>query len=159
VQIKREAIEHEIKRFMRPDACRYLRPDWRRHWPRGSENDPLYRFYESCERKYRPDQARVPAGSREGGQWMDEGGGGGQEGPQAPTTSDQPARLAGDISGFTKHGINRAISRAVSPAAILDAVTNPLRIIPQEDGKVRYEGRGAVVVLNPAGAVVTVWGR
>lgn len=26
--------------------------------------------------KYRPDQARVPAGSREGGQWTDEGGGG-----------------------------------------------------------------------------------
>lgn len=27
--------------------------------------------------KYRPDQARVPAGSREGGQWTTEGGGGG----------------------------------------------------------------------------------
>ena len=40
---------------------------------RGSE---LEKLYEEIERKYRSDQARVPAGSREGGQWTDEGGGG-----------------------------------------------------------------------------------
>jgi hypothetical protein len=39
--IKQEAIEHELKRFMRPDAHRYLRPDWRRFWKPGHENDPL----------------------------------------------------------------------------------------------------------------------
>ena len=42
-----------------------LRFDWER---------TIGQYY---KRKYRPDQPRVPAGSREGGQWTDEGGGGG----------------------------------------------------------------------------------
>lgn len=46
--------------------------------------------------KYRPDQARVPAGSREGGQWTDEGGGGdsgsdGGGGTEAGTLDAQEA--------------------------------------------------------------------
>lgn len=60
---------------MRPDAHRFLRPDWRRYVQPGSE---LARQYAELEAKYRPDQPRVPAGRREGGQWMDEGGVGGQ---------------------------------------------------------------------------------
>lgn len=51
---------------------RWLRHDWRRYVQRGSE---LEKFYEEIERKYRPDQARVPAGNPDGGQWTDEGGG------------------------------------------------------------------------------------
>ena len=51
-----------------------MRPDWRRHVKNVSE---LAAYYESIERKYRPDQARVPAGDPGGGQWTDEGGAGG----------------------------------------------------------------------------------
>lgn len=47
----------------------FLRPDWRRFWKPGQENDPVYRFYEWVERKYRPDQARDWHG-----RWTDEGG-------------------------------------------------------------------------------------
>ena len=65
--IKPEAIEHEIKRFMRPD--------WRRYWKPGHENDPLYRLYESVERKFDPDQPRVEAGNPDGGQWTSGDGG------------------------------------------------------------------------------------
>jgi hypothetical protein len=66
--------EYQIKRWMRPDAQRFLRPDWRRFWKPGHENDPLYRYYESIERKFDPSQPRVPAGSSDGGQWTSGGG-------------------------------------------------------------------------------------
>ncbi|MBS0249345.1 MAG: hypothetical protein JSR61_22265 [Proteobacteria bacterium] len=64
--------ERELLRWMRPDAHRFLRPDWRRHVREDSELAPVLALY---EQKYRPDQPRVPAGSREGGQWSAEGGG------------------------------------------------------------------------------------
>ena len=52
---------HQRARWLRPDAERWLKPDWR-------------------ERKYNPDQPRVPAGSSDGGQWTSgEGGTGGGE--------------------------------------------------------------------------------
>ena len=73
----------------------------------------------------------------------------------APTLS--PLRLAGEITGFTKHGINQAITRGVSPSALHDAVTNPIRILPQSNNSVRYVGSGAVVVLDPLGQVITTW--
>jgi hypothetical protein len=65
-QIKQAALDRELKRWMRPD--------WRSYWKPGHENDPLYRLYEDVERKYSPDQPRVPAGSSEGGQWTRGGG-------------------------------------------------------------------------------------
>ena len=110
-------------------------------------------------RKYSEDQPRVPAGQAGGGQWTsgDEGGD-----PNSDTLqpSENPAiQLAADITGFTKHGINQAINRGVSPAAILDAVNNPIKILPQLNGTIRYVGRDAVVVLNPAGGIVTLWGQ
>jgi hypothetical protein len=49
VQIRRAAIDYEIKRFMRPDWRRFMRP--------GHGNDPLYRLYERIERKYRTSRA------------------------------------------------------------------------------------------------------
>lgn len=76
-EVKREAIERELKRFMRPD--------WRRFWRPGHEDDPLYRLYERIERKYSPEQPRVPAGSRESGQWTSDGG---------SSNSGQGARVA-----------------------------------------------------------------
>ena len=48
---------------MRPDAHRFIRPDWRRFVNAGSELEALV---EDIERKYRSDQPRVPAGSPEG---------------------------------------------------------------------------------------------
>jgi hypothetical protein len=63
-------------------------------------------------------------------------------------------QVAGDITGFTKHGINQAISRG---ASLHNAVVNPLQILPQANGTTQYVGSGAVVVLNPLGQVVTTW--
>ena len=60
-QTGQDALDHELRRWMRPD--------WRRWWKPGHENDPIYKEYERIERKFSPDQPRVPAGSREGGQW------------------------------------------------------------------------------------------
>ena len=62
-------LEHQLKRWMRPDAHHFVRADWRKFARPGSEDGHPFALY---ERKYRPDQPRVPAGSREGGQWTDE---------------------------------------------------------------------------------------
>lgn len=64
------ALEHEFKRWMRPDAHRFIRSDWRRFVAPGSE---LWALYELIEYKYSPDQPRVPRGQSEGGQWTAEG--------------------------------------------------------------------------------------
>ncbi len=66
--------------------------------------------------------------------------------------------IGGKIPGFTRHGLNQAISRegvGVTQAAMRDAVANPLRVLHQEGGKVLYVGRNARVVLNTDGEVVT----
>jgi Pretoxin HINT domain len=68
----------------------------------------------------------------------------------------------GEINGYTRHGLNQAISRdgvGVSPSAINDAVTNPTRVIEQANGTFRYVGQNATVVLNENGEVVTTWAR
>ena len=68
--------------------------------------------------------------------------------------------LGAVITGYTWHGLNQAISRddvGVSPAAILDAVTNPISTIPQSGGAVQYIGTNATVVLNANGKVITTW--
>lgn len=69
------------------------------------------------------------------------------------------AAIAGKITGYTKHGINQAISReghGVSPKAILDAVKNPVKVVRQPKGVVQYVGKSAKVVLNDKGEVITV---
>ena len=86
-KIKPAALNHELKRWMRPD--------WRRYWRPGHEDDPLYKRCERIERKYSPDQPRVPAGVPEGGQWTDEDGGGGSTGGgtnKSPTTASGKPR-------------------------------------------------------------------
>lgn len=100
-----------------------------------------------------PNQPRVPRGNPDGGQWTGEGG----IGTPHPSGTTRPIRVAQAITGFRKHGINRVISRGVAPSAILDAVRNPIQVLPQPNGTTRYVGQDAVVVLNPAGEVVTVW--
>jgi len=101
--------------------------------------------------KYSPDQARVPKGNPGGGQWT--------SGQGDSNARHDHVRLAGDITGFTRHGINQAISRGVAPASMHDAVINPIQILPKANGTTQYVGRGAVVVLNPLGQVVTTWGK
>jgi hypothetical protein len=61
------------------------------------------------------------------------------------------------ISGFTRHGIDQAISRGVGPAAMLDAVRNPLAVLQQGSGNYLHIGEQAAVVLNSAGRVVTTY--
>ncbi|WP_134219109.1 hypothetical protein [Pelotomaculum sp. FP] len=66
------------------------------------------------------------------------------------------------ITGFSRHAINQAISRdgvGVSSEAILDAVNNPTKVIPQVGGTIKYVGERAVVILNEEGKVVTTWAR
>ena len=67
---------------------------------------------------------------------------------------------AGEITGFTRHGLNQVINRGVKPADMLQAVRNadPARLV-DEAGRVsfRYIGEKATVVLNEAGKVITAW--
>ncbi|HZG60676.1 MAG TPA: hypothetical protein VEY68_09460 [Anoxybacillus sp.] len=49
--------------------------------------------------------------------------------------------------------------RGVSPKAILDAVRNPVKVVKQSEGKVKYVGKYAVVVLNKHGKVVTTYAK
>jgi hypothetical protein len=106
------------------------------------------RYAEQQKAGYNPDQPRVLAGNPGAGEWTRVGG-----------TGSAPKRVhfAADITGFTKHGINQAISRGISPASLHEAVVKPLQILPQANGTTQYVGRGAVVVLNPLGQVVTTW--
>ncbi|MFM0045467.1 RHS repeat-associated core domain-containing protein [Paraburkholderia sediminicola] len=76
-----------------------------------------------------------------------------------PVQFSDPFGEAGIITGFTRHGLNQAINRDVSPGAMCDAVNNPISVTERSNGTTRYTGAGAVVVLNPAGRVVTVWGQ
>ena len=66
------------------------------------------------------------------------------------------------IRGYTRHGLNQAISRdgvGVSTRAILDAVRNPTKIVKQAKGAVKYVGENATVILNRSGKVITTWAR
>ena len=111
-----------------------------------------------------PTQPRVPAGNSDGGRWTRTGAGSaGEFGPRESRDqadgSAKPFELAADVGGFTKHGINQVIQRGISPIDILEAINNPIQVLLQPNGTTRYVGGGAVVVLNEARVVVTVWGR
>lgn len=59
------------------------------------------------------------------------------------------ARFA--LTGFTRHGLNQAISRGgvgVSNRAILNTMSNPTKITYQSGGRVRFTGSQGGVVLN-----------
>ncbi|HEU4495863.1 MAG TPA: RHS repeat-associated core domain-containing protein, partial [Flavobacterium sp.] len=64
------------------------------------------------------------------------------------------------IKGFSKHSLNRAIERGVKPAAILDALKNPIKvgnIVVDDLGRpsIRYVGRSAEVAVNPSTGIIT----
>jgi hypothetical protein len=70
------------------------------------------------------------------------------------------ARLPQAITGYTRHGLNQAISRegvGVSTRAILDAFKNPLSITGQSGGRFVLTGTDAVVVVNAEGQVISTW--
>jgi hypothetical protein len=81
-------LEHQLKRWMRPDAHHFVRPDWRSFVRPGFEADHPFALY---ERKYSPNQPRVPAGSREGGQWTSDGGGNDGNSGNSSIESGRPA--------------------------------------------------------------------
>ena len=62
-----------------------------------------------------------------------------------------------DITGFTNHGINQAITRGVSPQSLLGTVNNPSIVLQQSGGQYLYLSNEAGVVLNPAGRVITTY--
>lgn len=67
-----------------------------------------------------------------------------------------------NITGFSKHGLNRAIERGVKPSAISDALKNPLKtgeVITDQLGRQsqRFIGRYSEVVVNPqTGKIISV---
>jgi len=83
------ALEHELRRWMRPDAHRFVGPAWRQFVQPGSEAAAIFSLYEA---KYRPDQMRVPKGVAEGGRFADEGLGRG-----AGSDRRDRIRLAGSV--------------------------------------------------------------
>ncbi|MCT4613475.1 MAG: RHS repeat-associated core domain-containing protein [Marinifilaceae bacterium] len=74
-----------------------------------------------------------------------------------------PRKSVGPIKGYTRHGLNQAISRnggrGVKVAAIKDAVLNPKKIIQQSEGRVKYVGKKATVILNSEGEIITTYGK
>jgi len=64
--------DYQRRRWMRPNAHLYVRPDAAR-WLR--PNQQLWQGPNYDERKYNPNQPRVPAGGPDGGQWTDGSGG------------------------------------------------------------------------------------
>ncbi len=59
---------HQQARWLRPDAARWVRPDAARYL---APNADIGAIFPALERKYSPDQPRVPAGNPDGGQWTD----------------------------------------------------------------------------------------
>lgn len=114
VQIKSAYLEHQLKRWMRPDAHLFVRPDWRRHVRPGFEDDLPFALY---ERKYSPDQARVPSGSSEGGQWTSDG-----------TSSSEPPRT------YVAAGLPRIPGRRPPTSGERTAIAKAVAIMLAEKG-------------------------
>lgn len=64
-------------RWMQPDAERWVRPDAARFLAPGTR---AIDAFPALDRKFNPNQPRVPAGNPDGGQWTDGGGSGGGQG-------------------------------------------------------------------------------
>lgn len=117
-------LEYQLKRWMRPDAHHFVRPDWRKFTPPELQAGHPFALYES---KYRPDQARVPAGSREGGQWTDEegsgtesdgNGSGGDDGAQLPPNARPTQfKLPDEVVNRSRSGEGTIDGAVVEPVA------------------------------------------
>jgi hypothetical protein len=60
----------DAQRFMRPDPARWIRPDVARYLLPGTNPADVFA---ALDRKYNPNQPRVPAGQTGGGRWTDGG--------------------------------------------------------------------------------------
>ena len=70
------------------------------------------------------------------------------------------AQLPQSLTGYTRHGLNQAISRdgvGVSPQAILDAWKNPVNLTGQTRGRFLMEGQNATIAVNSQGQVISTW--
>ena len=68
--------------------------------------------------------------------------------------------IGGRITGYTRHGLNSAISHpggGVSLRAMRDTVASPVRVTNQSGGRVMYHGQNANVLLNSRGQVITAY--
>jgi hypothetical protein len=83
-------------RWMQPDAARWIRPDAARFLAPGTR---IVDALPALDRKYNPNQPRVPAGNPDGGQWTDGGGsnsgGGGYNDPRVISDADPESILPG----------------------------------------------------------------
>jgi RHS repeat-associated protein len=79
-----------------------------------------------------------------------------------PGVAIRGAAVGGVISGYTRHGLNQAISRegfGVSARSILNAVRSPVATTASRGGSTVYRGAdGTRVVVNANGRVITVTG-
>ena len=70
------------------------------------------------------------------------------------------ARLPQALTGYTRHGLNQAISRdgvGVGARAIMDAWQNPLGIVGQSGGRFVITGQNATIVVNAEGQIISTW--
>jgi hypothetical protein len=141
-----EWLEHQRSRWMRPDAHRFIRPDWRRYVKPESELCSVFELY---ERKYSPDQPRVPAGNPDGGQWTSGSGEG--ETTELSAASRNKARGHHELPQSLYNKLN------LSPETrkvFEDATTGPINARGIIEGKLRghfWDGpRGAHGVYNEA---------
>jgi hypothetical protein len=89
-------LRHQQSRWLRPDAARWVRPDAARFLPPGAD---VAKAFPALAWKYNSNQPRVPAGNPDGGQWTDDGEGGGSLGLFEITPRDNTidgVQLAGD---------------------------------------------------------------
>jgi hypothetical protein len=112
-------LAHQRKRWMPPNAHLFIRPDWRRFVRPADRDDHPFALY---ERKYSADQPRVPAGSREGGQWTDGEGNSGQSGRTDPhVISDASPDPFALVRSMPKMGREEVFPAASS---LTDSVSN-----------------------------------
>jgi hypothetical protein len=68
----------------------------------------------------------------------------------------------GKLTGYTRHGLRQAATRngvGVKPSAILDTVRNPVKVVAQSGGRLKYTSEKAVVVVNKIGKIITTYAK
>jgi RHS repeat-associated protein len=64
------------------------------------------------------------------------------------------------ITGFSKHGVNQAITRGVTTDVIQNTVKNPVAVLSQRGGNsFAYISNDAVVVVKNTGEIITTYGK
>lgn len=63
------------------------------------------------------------------------------------------------VTGYTKHGLDRKISRGVPTSEIVNTVRNPGVVLKQSGGTFLNVGNNAAVVVNKNGKVVTTYSK